>query len=88
MRREMMEASGIRWNAPVWVRGTAGVEPVRTPGEALERLNNRWPPYGGRRYRSARACCIAALSKQLEPNLAREAFVWASAEVEILELHH
>jgi hypothetical protein len=90
MRHELIKASGdVRWNAPVWLRaGNAGAVPIRTPGEALEKLNNRWPPHGGRHYRSARACCLAALSRQLEPNLAREAFIWASAEVQILDRSH
>jgi hypothetical protein len=90
MRHELMKPSGdVRWHAPVWVRAeNAGADPVRTPGEALEKLDHRWPPHGGRHYRSARACCLAALRKQMEPDLAREAFVWASAEAQILDRSH
>jgi hypothetical protein len=90
MRREVMQASSeVCWSLPVWVRrGSDGAEAVWTPREALECLNYRWPNNGGRHQRGARACCLAALTNQLEPGLAREAFVWASAEVEILHRPH
>jgi hypothetical protein len=59
-------------------------EPVRTPGEALEKLANPWPMEQGRHYRSARANCLAALHQALDPELAWEGFKHASIKTETL----
>jgi hypothetical protein len=67
----------MHWQAPVW-------EPVRTPGEALEKLANRGSIEQGRHYRSARANCLAALHHALDPELAREGFIHASIKTETL----
>jgi hypothetical protein len=75
----------MRWQAPVWVQvGNGMAEPVRTPGEALDKLANRWPMERGRLYRRARATCLSALHQALDPELAREAFIRASIEAEML----
>jgi hypothetical protein len=75
----------VRWQAAVWVQvGNGMAEPVRTPGEALEKLANRWPMERGRQYQRARANCLAALHRSLDPELARAAFIRASIEAEML----
>ena len=75
----------MRWRAPVWVQvGSGMAEPVRTPGEALEKLANRWLMERGRHYCSARANCLAALNQALDPELARQAFIRASIEARML----
>jgi hypothetical protein len=75
----------MHWQAPVWVQvGNGMAEPVRTPGEALEKLANRGSIEQGRHYRSARANCLAALHHALDPELAREGFIHASIKTETL----
>jgi hypothetical protein len=75
----------ICWAKPVWVRvGNGFPEAVRGPAEALEKLSHRWPAERGRHYRTAAASCLAALSAQLEADLAREAFIRASTEARML----
>jgi hypothetical protein len=75
-----------RWLTPVWIRvGRGQPEPVRGAAEALEKLAYRWPGTRGRHYLGAKTCCAAALSKEMCPELAREAFVQASIESAMLE---
>jgi hypothetical protein len=75
-----------RWLAPVWVRvGSGFSEPVRSPAEALEKLTHRWPGRRGRHYLGAKTCCAAALTQQMSAELAREAFIQASIESEMLD---
>jgi hypothetical protein len=86
IQRPQIAPSPQRWQVPVWVRvGSRLPQPVRTPQEALEALDHRWPANRGRHYRSARMSCLAAVKRQLDPELAREAFEWASAEAVLLE---
>lgn len=75
-----------RWLTPVWIRtNNSSAEAVRGPAEALEKLMFRWPANRGRHYRSAKTSCMAALKQQLSNDLAREAFIRASLEAQLLD---
>jgi hypothetical protein len=76
----------VCWQSVVWIRvGHGGAEPVRTPGEALDKLDHRWPAKRGKNYCFARSCCLAALRKELDPDVARTAFIHASVEAKMLD---
>lgn len=87
MRHEAMEAGReARWLAPVWVRVGNGIpEVVRGPKDALEQLLFRWPSHQGRNYQTAKSKCMAALSKAGSPDEAREEFIRASIEADMLD---
>ncbi|MGN7295404.1 DUF982 domain-containing protein [Rhizobium sp. SAFR-030] len=74
-----------RWLAPVWVRhGEEPPEAITSPKQALERLSCNWPMKRGRHYLGAKASCTAVMKKRLASDLAREAFIRASIEAQIL----
>jgi hypothetical protein len=73
------------WNMPVSVKVAAWrLETIESPGQALDKLNNRWPSMRGRHHRSAIVNCEAAVSCQYSAELAREAFVRAALEAALL----
>jgi hypothetical protein len=79
-------ASEDRWLTPVWVRlGEEPPEAITSPKQALERLSCKWPTKQGRHFLGARATCAAVMKKQLASDLAREAFIRASIEAQILD---
>jgi hypothetical protein len=86
MRRFNSHQKGASWQSAVWIRvGHGGAEPVRTPGEALDKLDHRWPAKRGKDYCFARSCCLAALRRELDPALAKAAFIHASVEAKMLD---
>ncbi|AXV16094.1 DUF982 domain-containing protein [Neorhizobium sp. SOG26] len=74
----------VRWRTVAVKFTNQAPEKVETPGEALDKLLHDWPREDGRHYRSAKTNCRAAAKAQLDPELAREAFLRATAEAEIL----
>ncbi|TDK34303.1 DUF982 domain-containing protein [Rhizobium deserti] len=87
MKHETIEASlDTRWLAPIWVRVGFGMpEAIRGPREALECLTYRWPAQRGQHYQAAKRSCTAALTKQLLCDQARDAFMRASIEAQMLD---
>lgn len=87
MRNENFEVrTEARWLTPVWIRvGNGAPETVRCAGAALEKLTYRWPDKRGRHYLSAKTCCLAALNGQASAEMAREAFIHASIEAQMLD---
>ena len=86
VRNERFELrTEARWLTPVWIRVGNGVpERVRCAVAALEKLTYRWPDKRGRHYFSAKTCCLAALNGQASAEMAREAFIRASIEAQML----
>jgi hypothetical protein len=78
----------VRWRSPValTLRGRAR-EKVHSPGQALDKLLHEWPRVRGRHYLSARTSCKAAMESKIDPELAREAFIRATAEAALLSEH-
>jgi hypothetical protein len=87
MRYENFEVrTDVKWLAPVWIRiGTGAPEQVQTASAALEKLTYRWPHQRGRHYLSAKTCCLAALNGQMPADMAREAFIHAAIEAQMLD---
>ena len=87
MRHEIVEARhNVRWLTPVWIRIGYGLpEAIRTPRQALEHLSYRWPAERGMHYHAAKRSCTAALGDHLPCEQAREAFLRASLEAQMLD---
>lgn len=75
-----------RWLTPVWIRvGKGAAEAVRGPGEALEKLMYRWPNRVDAHYLLAKARCMDALSDSSKSHSAREKFIRAAIEAQMLD---
>ncbi|XAZ24033.1 DUF982 domain-containing protein [Sinorhizobium sp. B11] len=73
------------WDIPVYVRiGRGMTETIDGPQEALNYLSNRWPAERGPHYERARSACDLAITRFGSLGEAREAFVAAAIEVNIL----
>lgn len=73
------------WKIPVRVQvGKHAPLAIRTPAEALSLLLNRWPTAGGKYHQEARHMCSMALRRTIPSEVARETFVSATLEAEIL----
>ena len=82
----MIEASyEVRWREPVWVKVGYGVpEAVRGPNQALGYLTFRWPDVRGQTFEIAAQRCKSALRKEVECDVAREAFIHAAEEAQMM----
>jgi hypothetical protein len=82
----MIEASyEIRWREPVWVKIGYGVpEGIRGPRQALSYLTFRWPHLRGEHFEEAMRQCKAALRKEVECDVARQTFLQAAREAEMI----
>jgi len=75
----------IEWERPVTIRFSYGAaEEISGPREALEYLDNGWPGDEGLLYSIARRACQEALGCRSAPALARQAFISAAIEADIL----
>lgn len=82
----MIRTGDVRWSSPIRVRiGYGFPETIRGPREALSYLNFRWPPVDGDYCRSAKAICAEALEFRVSPDVARDAFLNACIEAEMLD---
>lgn len=76
-----MNIPDLPWYVPLRVRLQCGAERIFTSVyEALDFLENEWPLRKGERYERAVRLCRGALSRQVPPAVAREAFVAACLE--------
>ncbi|SEI19403.1 Protein of unknown function [Rhizobium tibeticum] len=77
--------SPIFWSAPVNVRvGNGFCEAIFGPEAAVDYLKHRWPATNGPRYFSALRICSAAIERRESPDLARDTFVAAGIEANML----
>jgi hypothetical protein len=75
----------ILWETPVIVRiGDGMPETIDGPKEALDQLSNRWPAERGPKFEVAKTACRLAIQRYGSLNEAREAFIAAAIEVDIL----
>ncbi|HEV7249513.1 MAG TPA: DUF982 domain-containing protein [Shinella sp.] len=75
-----------RWLSPVFVRiGYGAAEAVRTPNDAMGYLHFRWPAHRGRAFDNARTLCAGAVEQNHACEGAREAFIRACIEAQILD---
>lgn len=75
-----------RWTAPVTVfTGKPGkMRLIASTADAGEFLLLRWPKEPGPAHLAAREACLAVLDGEQPPGFAREAFVAAAVEADIL----
>jgi hypothetical protein len=79
------QRSYIRWHTPVHVKkGLGQSEGITGPHTALEALRNGWPSTRGRHYEAARRQCEAAIDGHVRADTARETFIAASIEANLL----
>ncbi len=75
----------ILWEAPVFVRiGHGLTETIDGPNEALEHLWNRWPAERGPKFEAAKTACRLAVQHYGSLDEAREAFIAAAIEANIV----
>lgn len=75
----------VRWREPVWVKiGYGFPEAVRGPKQALNCLTFRWPALRGDHFEEALRQCKSALRKEIGCDVAREAFLKAAQEAEMI----
>ncbi|MEZ2131356.1 MULTISPECIES: DUF982 domain-containing protein [unclassified Sinorhizobium] len=75
----------MNWQVPVRVRvGNGHSETIRGPKDALDYLTNRWPVADGPHYIKARRECMAAIERKVSPDIARDIFIAASIESDML----
>lgn len=73
------------WQTPVYVRiGYGSSESLHGPNEALVYLANRWPAKRGPYYENAKFACVIAVEQNGSSEIAREAFIAAAIEANIL----
>ena len=73
------------WRQPVAVRiGYGMAESVRSPAEACEYLSYRWPNSEGVYLELARRKCLAAKERRASAEEARELFISAAIEADVL----
>lgn len=76
----------IRWQEPVYLRIGYGIpEAIRNPKEACNHLLFRWPAVRGEKYNAARNLCLEANTNPLLCRKAREMFVEACIEADVLD---
>ncbi|MGV1822665.1 DUF982 domain-containing protein [Agrobacterium tumefaciens] len=75
-----------RWSSPVTILSTeGGRQTVRGPFEALIFLLDEWPDKRGPAYVRARSACRAALAGRQGPDWARDMFLQAAQEAQIVQ---
>ena len=75
----------LEWTVPVRIRVGEGLpELIYGPAEAIDMLQNRWPARRGRHYGEALHDCTAAIERTASLSKARETFVAASVEADML----
>lgn len=80
--------SNSRWSSPVTILSTeGGRQTVHGPFEALIFLLDEWPDKRGPAYVRARSACRAALAGRQGPDCAREMFLRAAQEAQIVQRH-
>ncbi len=81
-----IQTSDIRWISPVRVKiGYGFPETIRSPREALDYLQFRWPAVDGPHYRLAKTLCTDVLEQSASPEVARTAFIEACREARMLD---
>ena len=85
MRSEARTPSLIHWSAPVHVRvGHGSSESIFGPEAAVEYLKYRWPARSNQHYLNAMRACTAATDRSESPDFARDAFIAACIEANML----
>ncbi len=85
MKNEAGRHSIIYWSAPIHVRiGNGSSETIFGPEAAVEYLKYRWPADRGSHYLAAMRACSEALCRRESPDFARELFVAAAIEGDML----
>lgn len=75
----------ITWPAPIAVRiGKDQAEFIHGPAEAMDYLEHRWPHVSGPHHEAARRRCVEAMNHLEHPEAARDAFIAAAAEADVL----
>lgn len=75
------------WPVPVRIKvGTGFSEQIQGPEDALHCLENKWPYTDGSGQEAARLSCIKMLGRRGRCDEARDAFVSAALEADILVL--
>jgi len=75
-----------RWSSPVTILSTeGGQQTVRGPFDALIFLLDEWPDKRGPAYVRARSACRAALAGRQAPDWARDMFLQAAQEAQIVQ---
>lgn len=77
--------SFIIWHTPVSVRiGHGQPELINSPHEGLSYLKTRWPIERADKYAAAKRACEAAIDRKGSSQVAREAFIAAAIEANLL----
>ncbi|WP_083929866.1 DUF982 domain-containing protein [Rhizobium sp. 42MFCr.1] len=85
MKNEARRHSIIYWRAPIHVRiGNGWNETIFGPADAVEYLKYRWPADRGPHYLAAMRACSGALCRRESPDFARDLFVAAAIEGDML----
>jgi hypothetical protein len=86
MRNEIIDLPYVvTWRTPVRIRtGTGLAENVQGPEEALHCLTYRWPASEGNHFDAARLKCVLVLQKRAACEEARDIFISAAIEAEML----
>jgi len=85
MTNEARMHSIIYWSAPIRVRvGNGFSETIFGPAAAVDYLKHRWPANHGTHYLTAMRACSEALYRRESPDFARELFVAAAIEGDML----
>lgn len=83
--KQQAEPVSVVWPQPVLVRiGYGSSEVVDGPGRAIEMLQHRWPSRRGLHYERAKNACILAAARNSSPHVAREEFIAAALEADVL----
>ena len=64
--------------------GRGHSDTIRSSGDAFEALNNRWPGQHGPSYAKAKQLCSMAIGGMSSEDSAREAFIEAAIEANLL----
>ncbi|CCM76063.1 DUF982 domain-containing protein [Rhizobium mesoamericanum] len=73
------------WAAPVAIQiGTRPSEFIHGPAEAVDYLEHRWPIQNSVHLEAAKRRCVEAMNYLAHMEAARDAFVAAAAEAEVL----
>lgn len=84
-----MMLNSVRWLAPVMVSFLPRAErQFDCVHDALDYLEHEWPTPGGRHHTRARQLLRLALARQISAEEAREAFVAACIEANVLGTQH
>lgn len=85
MKSEARTSAPVYWSAPVHVTiGNGRGETIFGPEAAVEYLRSGWPMQNSLRYSNALRACTAATNRREPPDFARDIFIAACVEADLL----